>query len=89
MWQEQCLWCSKVSGLTIHLYNTSLINVFSFRYLAKISVYDNNDQAQFVLLGDAGTELTGKPAGVLVDSYFEVTDILLCAYFDDLITQQY
>ncbi|CAN6821850.1 unnamed protein product [Brassica oleracea] len=32
------------------------------RYLAKISVYDNNDQAVFVLLGDAGTELTGKQA---------------------------
>ncbi|KAG2293548.1 hypothetical protein Bca52824_040217 [Brassica carinata] len=31
-------------------------------YLAKISVYDNNDQAVFVLLGDAGTELTGKQA---------------------------
>ncbi|KAF8106018.1 hypothetical protein N665_0148s0006 [Sinapis alba] len=41
------------------------------KYLAKISVYDNNDHAQFVLLGNAGTELTGKPAAELVDSYFE------------------
>ncbi|CAN6857057.1 unnamed protein product [Brassica oleracea] len=42
------------------------------RYLAKISFYDNNDQAVFVLLGDAGTELTGKQAAELVDNYFEV-----------------
>ncbi|KAF8100734.1 hypothetical protein N665_0218s0072 [Sinapis alba] len=41
-------------------------------YLAKIHVYDNNDQAVFVLLGDAGKELTGKPAAELVDNYFEV-----------------
>ncbi|KAF8114174.1 hypothetical protein N665_0040s0029 [Sinapis alba] len=45
-------------------------------YLAKISVYDNNDQAQFVLLGDAGTELTGKPAAELVDKYFEANQEL-------------
>ncbi|KAF8103627.1 hypothetical protein N665_0187s0028 [Sinapis alba] len=32
----------------------------------------NNDQAVFVLLGDAGKELTGKPAEELVDNYFEV-----------------
>ncbi|CAN7009122.1 unnamed protein product [Brassica rapa subsp. trilocularis] len=30
------------------------------KYLAKISVYNINDQAVFVLLGDAGSELTGK-----------------------------
>ncbi|KAF3561949.1 hypothetical protein DY000_02012798 [Brassica cretica] len=42
------------------------------RYLAKISFYDNNDQAVFVLLGDAGTELTGKQAAELVDNYFEM-----------------
>ncbi|KAF2616745.1 hypothetical protein F2Q68_00040111 [Brassica cretica] len=41
------------------------------RYLSKISVYDNSDQAVFVLLGDAGRELTGKPASELVRSYFE------------------
>ncbi|KAF8077403.1 hypothetical protein N665_1040s0007 [Sinapis alba] len=43
---------------------------------AKISVYDNNDQAQFVLLGDAGTELAGKPAAELVDKYFEANQEL-------------
>ncbi|KAH0923359.1 hypothetical protein HID58_007630 [Brassica napus] len=41
-------------------------------YLDKIPVYDNNDQAVFVLLGDAGRELTGKHASGLVDKYFEV-----------------
>ncbi|KAF8101846.1 hypothetical protein N665_0201s0159 [Sinapis alba] len=41
------------------------------RYLAKISVYDNKDKAVFVLLGDAGSELTGKKAAELVDNYIE------------------
>ncbi|KAG2314101.1 hypothetical protein Bca52824_017223 [Brassica carinata] len=41
-------------------------------YRAKISVYDNSDQAVFVLLGDAGLELTGKAASELVRSYFEI-----------------
>ncbi|CAN7053544.1 unnamed protein product [Brassica rapa subsp. trilocularis] len=41
------------------------------QYLSKISVYDNSDQAVFMLLGDAGRELTGKPASELVRSYFE------------------
>ncbi|KAF8100670.1 hypothetical protein N665_0218s0008 [Sinapis alba] len=50
------------------------------KYLAKISVYDNNDQALFVLLGDAGTELTGKPAAELVDKYFEANQELGAAH---------
>ncbi|CAF2289473.1 unnamed protein product [Brassica napus] len=37
----------------------------------QIPVHDNNDQAVFVLLGDAGRELTGKHASGLVDKYFE------------------
>ena len=45
---------------------------FHNRYRSKISVYDNSDQAFFVLLGDAGRELTGKPASELVRSFFEV-----------------
>ncbi|KAL0827782.1 hypothetical protein Bca101_051460 [Brassica carinata] len=40
-------------------------------YRAQISVYDNSEQAVFVLLGDAGFELTGKHAAELVSSYFE------------------
>ena len=47
--------------------------MFHNRYLSKISVYDNSEQAVFVLIGDAGRELTGKPASELVRSYFEVT----------------
>ncbi|KAF2567763.1 hypothetical protein F2Q68_00026681 [Brassica cretica] len=41
------------------------------QYCAKISVYDNSEQAFFVLLGDAGRELTGRHASELVNSYFE------------------
>ncbi|CAF1944425.1 hypothetical protein HID58_073845 [Brassica napus] len=41
------------------------------QYLSKISVYDNSEQAVFVLLGDAGRDLTGKLASELVRSYFE------------------
>ncbi|CAN6870085.1 unnamed protein product [Brassica oleracea] len=40
-------------------------------YRAKISVYDNSEQAIFVLLGDAGRSLTGKQASELLSSYFE------------------
>ncbi|KAG2247914.1 hypothetical protein Bca52824_087542 [Brassica carinata] len=42
--------------------------------LTKLSVYDNNDQAFFVLLSDAGGELTGKPASKWVESYFEANE---------------
>ncbi|KAL0685070.1 hypothetical protein Bca4012_051918 [Brassica carinata] len=42
------------------------------QYLTKLFVYDNNDQAVFVILGEAGRELTGKQASELVESYFEV-----------------
>ncbi|KAG5393509.1 hypothetical protein IGI04_023472 [Brassica rapa subsp. trilocularis] len=40
-------------------------------YCARLSVYDNSDQAVFVLLGDAGRALTGWHASELVSSYFE------------------
>ncbi|CAF1862764.1 unnamed protein product [Brassica oleracea] len=46
------------------------------QYRAQISVYDNSEQVVFVLLGDAGYELTGKHALELVSSYFEVTFII-------------
>ncbi|KAL0734689.1 hypothetical protein Bca4012_010899 [Brassica carinata] len=44
------------------------------QYLAKLSVYDKSEEAVFVLLGDAGTELTGKPAAELVRNYFEANE---------------
>ncbi|XP_018477439.1 replication protein A 70 kDa DNA-binding subunit B isoform X2 [Raphanus sativus] len=37
------------------------------QYLAKLSVYDKSEEAVFVLLGDAGSELTGKPASELAN----------------------
>ncbi|CAH8335328.1 unnamed protein product, partial [Eruca vesicaria subsp. sativa] len=40
-------------------------------WCSRISVYDTNDHATFVLLGDAGFELLGKQASELVESYFE------------------
>ncbi|CAF1705748.1 unnamed protein product [Brassica napus] len=45
------------------------------QYRAQLSVYDNSEQAVFVLLGDdAGFELTGKHAAELVSSYVEVCE---------------
>ncbi|CDY09930.1 BnaC08g45210D [Brassica napus] len=44
------------------------------QYRAKISVYDNSEQAFFVLLGDAGRELTGRHASELVTNYFEANE---------------
>ncbi|CAF1709790.1 unnamed protein product [Brassica napus] len=41
------------------------------QYLTKIFVYDESEQAVFVVLGDAGKELTGKHASELVANYFE------------------
>ncbi|KAG2265774.1 hypothetical protein Bca52824_072853 [Brassica carinata] len=39
-----------------------------------LSVYDHNDQAVFVVLGDAGEELTGKKAAELVERYYQAND---------------
>ncbi|KAJ0261784.1 hypothetical protein HA466_0048370 [Hirschfeldia incana] len=44
------------------------------QYLTKISVYDKSEQASFVILGDAGRQLTGKHAAELVATYFESND---------------
>ncbi|KAF3583607.1 hypothetical protein F2Q69_00026664 [Brassica cretica] len=44
------------------------------QYLAKIFVHDNDDQTYFVLLGDAGHELSGRKASELVASYFEANE---------------
>ncbi|KAH0863773.1 hypothetical protein HID58_080984 [Brassica napus] len=51
---------------------TSIVGVA--QYLTKISVYDNDDQASFVLLGDAVHELSGKKASELVEDYFEANE---------------
>ncbi|KAG2314436.1 hypothetical protein Bca52824_017558 [Brassica carinata] len=44
------------------------------QYLTKISVYDKSKQAVFVILGDAGKELTGKHAAELVANYYEANE---------------
>lgn len=49
-----------------------LLMSLCYRYLSKLSVYDHSDQAVFVVLGDAGEELTGKKAAELVERYYEV-----------------
>lgn len=42
-----------------------------------MSVYDNEEQCTFIILGDAGKELTGRKATELIDAYVEVSVILL------------
>jgi len=37
-----------------------------------MSVYDNEEQCTFIILGDAGKELTGRKATELIDTYAEV-----------------
>ncbi|CAN6866815.1 unnamed protein product, partial [Brassica oleracea] len=49
---------------------TGLI-LISRRYLTKIPIYDKSEQAAFVILGDAGKELSGKHATELVATYYE------------------
>ncbi|CAF1742422.1 unnamed protein product [Brassica oleracea var. botrytis] len=67
--------CVKVNTAGVAQYFW-IIN-FSFfhnRYRAKIYVYDSNEQAFIVLLGDAGRDLTGRHASELVSSYFEANE---------------
>ena len=40
-------------------------------------MYDNEEQRTFIILGDAGKELTGRKATELIDTYVEVIIILL------------
>ncbi|KAF3561746.1 hypothetical protein DY000_02013508 [Brassica cretica] len=64
--------CMVLLGTTLPEVGAILrFSFFHNRYLSKMSVYDNSEQAVFVLLGEAGRELTGKPASELVRSYFE------------------
>ena len=78
MWECQHSWRCTVWTLD-SIFSNALNGIrflfFHNRYRAQISVYDNSEQAVFVLLGDAGFELTGKHAAELVSSYFEVSFI--------------
>ncbi|KAH0866164.1 hypothetical protein HID58_083375 [Brassica napus] len=40
-------------------------------YRVEMSVYDNEEQCTFIILGDAGKELTGRKATELIDTYAE------------------
>ncbi|CAN6844090.1 unnamed protein product [Brassica oleracea] len=64
--------CEKINTAGVPQYGLSPEHLIILSlYRAKISVYDNSDQAVFVLLGDAGRVLTGRHASELVNSYFE------------------
>ncbi|CAH8310306.1 unnamed protein product [Eruca vesicaria subsp. sativa] len=40
-------------------------------FWVELSVYDNEEQSMFIILGDAGKELTGRRATELIDKYAE------------------
>ncbi|CDY24298.1 BnaC03g42710D [Brassica napus] len=40
-------------------------------YRVELSVYDNEEQCTFIILGDAGKELTGRKATELIDAYVQ------------------
>ena len=50
-------------------------------------MYDNDDQASFVLLGDAGYELVGRKASELVARYFEVITKLCAPGFETVFSK--
>nr|VDD63354.1 unnamed protein product [Brassica oleracea] len=64
--------CEKINTAGVPQYGLSPEHLIILSLLfASIYVYDNSDQAVFVLLGDAGRVLTGRHASELVSSYFE------------------
>ncbi|CAN7077396.1 unnamed protein product [Brassica oleracea var. botrytis] len=64
--------CEKINTAGVPQYGLSPEHLIILSlYRAKISVYDNSDQAVFVLLGDDGRVLTGRHASELVSRYFE------------------
>ncbi|CAN6885386.1 unnamed protein product [Brassica oleracea] len=63
------LMCKKCEKLRLLVLQSKNCTFFFF-----LSVYDNNDYASFVVLGDAGHELTGKKASGLVESYYEANE---------------
>ncbi|KAF3497752.1 hypothetical protein DY000_02054313 [Brassica cretica] len=50
---------------------SKIVGVAQYCWCGALSVYDNNDQAVFVVLGDAGEELTGIKANELVERYYQ------------------
>ena len=43
----------------------------------ELSVYDNEEHCTFIILGDAGKDLTCKKATELIDAYVQVIVVLL------------
>ena len=43
----------------------------------ELSVYDNDEQCMFIILGDAGKDLTGMKATELIDAYVQVMVVLM------------
>ncbi|KAF3524739.1 hypothetical protein F2Q69_00046144 [Brassica cretica] len=63
-------------------------------YRVEMFVYDNEEQCTFIILGDAGKDLTGRKATELIDTYVEENggdgaelEIPLPQYFIDAIGQ--
>ena len=46
-------------------------------YRVELSVYDNDEQCTFIILGDAGKDLTGRKATELIDAYVQVMVVLM------------
>ena len=43
----------------------------------ELSVYDNDEQCTFMILGDAGKDFTGRKATELIDAYVQVLVVLM------------
>ena len=54
-----------------------LIIWFLTSYRVELSVYDNDEQCTFIILGDAGKDLTGRKATELIDAYVQVIVVLM------------
>ena len=54
-----------------------LIIWFLASYRVELSVYDNDEQCTFIILGDAGKDLTGRKATELIDAYVQVMVVLI------------
>ena len=80
MWEWKC-YCSSQVRFSIQTCFQStmyiLITCLWISYRVEMSVYDNEEQCTFIILGDAGKELTGRKATELIDAYVEVSVILL------------
>ncbi|KAL0823006.1 hypothetical protein Bca101_046683 [Brassica carinata] len=73
-WLRLLVWHMKWFAVGYTLLCCIVIDVSLKQLISRLSVYDHNDQGVFVLLGDAGEELTGKKAGELVEGYYQANE---------------